>query len=260
MTFPVPLLAAEPELQAAAAKLAAYYGLPSVQSENDFVLELTSEGLQLRWLAKPDYQPLQLDFTRGKQAWRQKLGGGKQEAVIRAIGLAHGHRPRVLDATAGLGRDGMIIAHSGCPVWLLERNPAVHALLDQAVLHAKQHEKMGSWVAERVHILPAGSLLDLTAELKTQLEVAAPEAIYLDPMFPERDKKAQVKKDMQMLQHLIGGDQDSDQLLPAALSLASHRVIVKRPARAPYLAGQTPNSQIQSKKHRFDIYIKKPYR
>lgn len=256
----VALIAAEPELQAAAAQLAAQYQLSNEATSHDFILELTREGLQLRWATRPHYQPLQLDYTRGRQAWRQQLGGGKQEAVVRALGVGRGIRPRVLDATAGLGRDGLMLAHAGCEVYLLERHPAIHALLDQAVLHLQQYQQSQEKVlwAQNVHVLPRGSLLEHSV-IPADLEALAIDAVYLDPMFPEREKSAAVKKDMQILQHLVGADLDADGLLPAALALAKHRVVVKRPAKAPFLAGQTPSTQIASKKHRFDVYVKAPY-
>ncbi|CUS47924.1 MAG: 16S rRNA (guanine1516-N2)-methyltransferase [Idiomarinaceae bacterium HL-53] len=255
------LVTAVPELSAGAAQLAAQYHMSSeLTAETPFYLELTLDGLQLVWQARPEVKPLTLSFTEGKQAWRQQQGGGKQEAVVRALGIAKGHRPYILDATAGLGRDGMMLAHAGCKVDLLERNPLVHALLEQAVMQASQHEKIGAWVQERVRVLPRGSLTEnLSSWVEGQYAEQPTAAIYLDPMFPERGKTAAVKKDMQMLQALVGPDDDADLLLPAALSIATHRVVVKRPATAPFLSGQTPSTQITTKKHRFDIYIKKPY-
>lgn len=258
MSFIVPLLAAEPELQPAAAKLAERFELPQEHCGEDFVLELTRDGLQLRWLDRPDMQPLVLDYTRGRQAWRQQLGGGRQEAVVRALGVAHGMRPRVLDATAGLGRDGLMLAHAGCEVYFLERHPAIHALLDQAVLHFQQYQSDDHWSRQRLHMLPSGSLLEHDV-MPSFIQELKPDAVYLDPMFPERDKSAAVKKDMQILQQLVGPDFDADGLLPLALELATYRVVVKRPNKAPFLAGQQPQSQVASKKHRFDIYLKQPY-
>lgn len=260
--FITPVTTRVPELSVAAAELAEAYQLPfrgiEAIADHDFVLELTLEGLALVWQSKPEFQPLYLSFTHGKQAWRQQLGGGKQEAVVRALGVAKGFRPRILDATAGLGRDGMMLAHAGCEVALLERHPAVYGLLRYAIEQAKQDERIGGWVRERVQVLAPGSLFAQEGA-RDDVQAYAPEAIYLDPMFPERGKTAAVKKDMQMLQNLVGGDDDADALLPAALALASHRVVVKRPASAPFLAGQKPSTQITTKKHRFDLYIKQPY-
>lgn len=254
---PVPLIAAEPELSAAAAKMAQRFGLPLADNEQPFALELSAQGLQLRWREQPKTSPLLPDFIRGKQAWRRQAGGMRQEAIVRALGIAKGHRPSILDATAGLGRDAMILAHAGCEVRLLERHPAIHALLTNAVERAAQDPQARRWITTQVQILPCGSLLD-SEPLQSLLE-EPPMAIYLDPMFPHRDKSAQVKKDMQMLQHLVGADPDADHLLPAALALATHRVVVKRPIRAPVLGGHQPNNQVSGKKHRFDIYNKQPY-
>lgn len=251
------LIAGDPELAPAAAHLAQELQLPEGINEHPFVLELTQEGLQLRWQNQHKVKPLVLDFIAGKQAWRRQAGSLRDEAIVRACGIQKGHRPDVLDATAGLGRDGMILAHAGCPVRFLERNRAIHALLNDAVYRASQDEHIGPWVSERVRVLPAGSILQ--PAYAGQLLAKPPMVIYLDPMFPHRDKSAAVKKDMQILQALVGSDEDSADLLDAALSLATHRVIVKRPVKAPYLAERKPQAQVTTKKHRFDIYIKQAY-
>ncbi|RUO23864.1 hypothetical protein CWE09_11975 [Aliidiomarina minuta] len=253
----VPLIAAEPEFSAAAAAMAQRFGLAVADNEHPFVLELSAQGLQLRWREQPKTSPLLPDFVRGKQAWRRQAGGMRQEAIVRALGIAKGHRPSILDATAGLGRDAMILAHAGCEVRLLERHPAIHALLTNAIERAAQDPQTGSWMSTHIQVLPCGSLLD--SKTMQSLRNQPPMAIYLDPMFPHREKSAQVKKDMQMLQNLVGADPDADNLLPAALALATHRVVVKRPVKAPVLGGQNPSNQVISKKHRFDIYNKQPY-
>ena len=251
------LIASDPELAPAAAHLAQDLQLPEGMNDHPFVLELTQEGLQLRWQSQPKVKPLLLDFVAGKQAWRRQAGPLRDEAIVRACGIQKGYRPDVLDATAGLGRDGMILAHAGCTVRFLERNRAIHALLSDAVYRASQDAQIGPWVSERVRVLSAGSILQ--PDYAKQLIAKPAMVIYLDPMFPHRDKSAAVKKDMRMMQELVGSDEDSADLLDAALNLASHRVVVKRPAKAPYLAQREPQAQVTSKKHRFDIYIKQAY-
>ena len=106
------------------------------------------------------------------------------------------------------------------------------------------------WLSERLHLVKGDSanILKTTAE--------TPDAIYLDPMFPHRKKSALVKKEMQVLQSLLGVDPDADQLLIPALALARKRVVVKRPNTAPFLDNKKPNMSMESKKHRFDIYLK----
>jgi 16S rRNA (guanine1516-N2)-methyltransferase len=84
-----------------------------------------------------------------------------------------------------------------------------------------------------------------------------PQVIYLDPMFPPRDKSALVKKEMRLFRPLAGTDDDAPALLAAALALATHRVVVKRPRKAEAIAGEPPAYVLDGKSSRFDIYPKK---
>ena len=43
----------------------------------------------------------------------------------------------------------------------------------------------------------------------------------------------------------------------AALALASHRVVVKRPRKAPLIDGPPPSHVLEGKSSRYDIYPKK---
>ena len=47
-----------------------------------------------------------------------------------------------------------------------------------------------------------------------------------------------------------------DTALPPAMALARKRVVVKRPDYAEDLAGVKPSMVIETKKNRFDVYIK----
>ena len=80
--------------------------------------------------------------------------------------------------------------------------------------------------------------------------------IYLDPMFSDVDKRAKVKKDMQMLHALIGENNDADRLLELALSKAKKRVVVKRHKLSPFLNNQKPSHQIIGKSTRYDVYCR----
>ena len=76
-------------------------------------------------------------------------------------------------------------------------------------------------------------------------------------MFPHRDKSALVKKEMRLFRPLAGDDDDAPDLLEAALALATHRVVVKRPRKAPAIAGKPPAYHLEGNSSRFDIYTKK---
>ena len=86
---------------------------------------------------------------------------------------------------------------------------------------------------------------------------AIPQVIHLDPMFPHREKSALVKKEMRLFRPLAGDDNDAPALLRAALALASHRVAVKRPRKAPAIAGPAPSAEMKGQSSRYDIYGKK---
>jgi 16S rRNA (guanine1516-N2)-methyltransferase len=60
---------------------------------------------------------------------------------------------------------------------------------------------------------------------------------------------------MRIVQEIVGQDEDADELLKIALTIATNRVVVKRPAYANFLAERKPQTSIKTKKHRFDIYL-----
>ncbi len=201
--------------------------------------------------ADPAITPIVIDFVSGKTAYRRKYGHAGGEAISRAVGLKKGHRPNIVDATAGLGRDAFVLATLGCQVHMIERSKVVAGWLDDALRRAMHDEKIGTLITEKLSLTCGDSR---TALLHVPFD---PEVIYLDPMFPQREKSALVKKDMRMLQEIAGPDEDADELLSMALSVALQRVVVKRPAYAGFLAKMTPHTSIKTRKHRFDIYLVK---
>ncbi len=217
--------------------------------EATMALVLTAERLELRKLDEPKLGAIYVDFVGGTMAHRRRFGGGRGEAVAKAVGVKGSYLPNVVDATAGLGRDAFVLASLGCHVRMLERNPVVAALLDDGLQRGYRDVEIGGWLQERLTLLHASSLTAL-ADLQPK-----PEVVYLDPMFPHRQKSALVKKEMRVFQSLVGADDDADGLLAPARALATKRVVVKRPDYAPVLAGIAPQAAIETKSHRFDLYI-----
>ena len=76
--------------------------------------------------------------------------------------------------------------------------------------------------------------------LQALTELPPADVVYLDPMFPPREKSALVKKEMRAFHDVVGSDTDADALLAPALKLAQKRVVVKRPGYADVLAQQLP--------------------
>ena len=108
--------------------------------------------------------------------------------------------------------------------------------------------EIGPWLQERLRLIHASSLTALTDI------TPRPQVVYLDPMFPHKQKSALVKKEMRVFQSLVGPDLDADGLLAPARQLATKRVVVKRPDYAPPLADVATPNAVVTKGHRFDIY------
>lgn len=96
---------------------------------------------------------------------------------------------------------------------------------------------------------------DAIGYMERLTDAERPDVIYLDPMFPHREKSARVKKEMEILQRLLGPDEEGERLLEVALSRAGGRVVVKRPIAAPPLALRPPTLSFETKNHRFDVYV-----
>lgn len=232
-------------------ELEARFGLAQwAEQSSGFSLHYDDKGLSLYKTDEPKLGAINVDFVTGAVAHRRKFGGGKGQSIAKAVGLNKGATPVVLDATAGLGRDGFVLASLGCKVILHERHPVVAALLYDGLERAYNDSEIGPWMQQNMSLI-FGSSHTLLAQCNSM-----PDVVYLDPMFPHREKSALVKKEMRVFQELVGGDTDADDLLEFAYPLASKRVVVKRPDYAPFLNDKTPSMQIKTKKNRFDVYVK----
>ena len=214
----------------------------------DVLLELTPKmaGVGLRLGALANFKPLVIDFEQVAVRQRLLRGGRQKEAVARAVmaGLPDG--ALVFDATAGLGRESMILAHAGANVLSFERQLPIWCILHDGLLRAGR---------SRFYPFPVPTLHPL-GTIKDYRGTERPEVIYYDPMFPERAGSAQVKKDMHIFQEVIGADTDNEDFLRAALSLATRRVVVKRPDYATPLSypGIELSYSVDGGQCRFDCY------
>ena len=220
-------------------------------------IETQSEESAALTLCSKHHAPVSIDFLHGKKAHRRQFGGGKGQPLVRAMGKTEQGYPKVLDATAGMGGDSYVLASLGFEVTMVERSPIVAALLEDA-LHRARHAISPQPEAvqaslHRLHLIQADTA-DYLLSARPDVDV-----IYLDPMYPQKRKKAAAKKEMQALQHLVGPDVDSTRVLDAALQTATTRVVVKRPKGAPPLQSQqfkvSPSTQITSPNTRYDIYV-----
>lgn len=219
--------------------------------EAELALQLGEQGWQLQELSGQSCGSVRVDFVGGTLAHRRYHGGGAGQMVAKAAGIKGSIRPDVLDATAGLGRDAFVLACLGCRVRMIERHPLIALLLQDGLDRALQDADTTE-VAARMQLQQGNAI-----ELMKQWQGEPPQVIYLDPMFPEREKSALVKKEMRLFQLLLEGDPDAQDLLQAALELASHRVVVKRPRKAACIEGGSPSHQLVGKSNRFDVYVRR---
>lgn len=235
-----------------------YYGL------DDALISFDKEGAGLTLLNQIKMKPLLLDFEL--LSYRQRLlrGGRQKEPVARAVmnGLEDG--ALVFDATAGLGRESMILAHAGAKVVSFERQLPIWIILNDALKRAQGSRFFPFTLPV---LSPIGTIKDYSLALAgtdnhsltlaNDLNNARPEVIYYDPMFPERENSAQVKKDMFVFQQVIGEDKDIIEFLELALELAVKRVVLKRPSYAPPLAvaGLERSYFVDGGQCRFDCYV-----
>jgi 16S rRNA (guanine1516-N2)-methyltransferase len=217
--------------------------------DSPVLLFLDEQGLGLQVTGKGAPGPVRAEFVTGKMGYRREHGGGAGQLVAKAVGLQKTRATlHVVDATAGLGQDAFVLASLGCRVTLFERNPVIHALLADGLARAALNVDCEAIVA-RMRLLE-GSSLDWL--LNSDAEAA--DIVYLDPMFPHRDKSALVKKEMQVFRTIVGDDEDSGQLLAGALERARYRVVVKRPRKAPAIEGPEPTTRVEGKSSRYDVY------
>ncbi|CEA01120.1 SAM-dependent methyltransferase [Pseudomonas saudimassiliensis] len=244
-----------PELEQPARDLAARLQLPVATADSieaELLLRLGGDGLSLQATGADAPGAVRVDFVEGALAHRRQFGGGAGQMVAKAVGLRGAVRPTVLDATAGLGRDAFVLASLGCEVTLIERQPIIAALLEDGLQRAREAGGEVAEIAERMTLIQGDAITFMA-----QWAAAAPQVIHLDPMFPHREKSALVKKEMRLFRPLAGDDLDAPALLAAAWALASHRVAVKRPRKAPSIDGPPPSAQLSGQSSRYDIYGKK---
>ncbi len=233
-----------PERRHAVAALAERFQLPLQPHPPAQGLYLTDHGDGLALAQAGHKGVVRVDFVSGALDYRRQKGGG--ELIGKAVN--HTQSRQVWDATAGLGRDGFVLAGLGLQVTLFERHPAVAALLqdglDRAALAPASAE-----IAARMHLI--------FGELATHTTPGdrLPEIVYLDPMYPERQKSAAVKKEMAYFHQLVGAQTGEAELLAHALRTARKRVVVKRPRLGDFLADQKPAYQYLGKSTRFDVYL-----
>ena len=197
------------------------------------------------------FSPIKVDFLSGRYAGRLARHHSLDEPLAKAIGLTPHAALTVIDATAGFGREGMLLALLGCSVIMIEQSPIMAALLKDGLLRAKADSAFSALLTQEIECIE-GRAQEWIGSLTSSRHI---DAIYLDPMFPLRTKTAAVKKEMQFLHAVVGNQSgEDDDLFAAALASGVSRVVVKRPANAKPLGDKAPDYSVSGGQMRFDVY------
>lgn len=170
-----------------------------------------------------------------------KKSSVQKELLARAIGIKSGYRPKVLDLTAGMLGDSLLLLSFGCEVWAVERHPVIRFLISSA-LHNAKHPLL-----ERFHYISSEAESVLQSELPVDV-------LYFDPMFEDPNEKTAPKKEMRIFRRLVGKDMDAEVIFQKALQKRPKRLVVKRPRRSAVL-GLKSSVQYLGKSTRYDVYF-----
>lgn len=218
------------------------------KSNEDFRIFKKDNIIFLQSIKHNDWLPFSINFSSNNFI-RRKNQANSQD-IIKAIGIKGSLvKPKILDTTAGQGRDSFILASLGCNITLLERNKVIYLLLKNAVDNAKNNDELKN-IVKNMTIINQDSV-EFLENNNDFFDV-----IYVDPMFPKSNKSRLVKKDMQIFREIVGNDLDSSKILDSALKSNTKRVVVKRMNKSNFLDNKKPNFSIKGTSIRFDVYIK----
>ncbi len=210
-------------------------------SENcgeDLTLLLDSSGLSLTGYGLKYMGDFEEDMLR------RVTDGRLQHELLVHVSKTKQTSPRAVDATAGMGEDAFLLAASGYDVTLYERNPVIAALLRDAMRRAKKNILLKE-IIERMHLIEGDSIQLMPEQNNIDL-------IYLDPMFPARQKSGKINKKLQLIQKLEHPCIDEQALINAAFSASPQKIIIKRPLKGGYLADMSPHYSVKGKAIRYD--------
>jgi 16S rRNA (guanine1516-N2)-methyltransferase len=192
-------------------------------------------------------QTLRGDFT--KMLPRIRRGNFQSELLVKASKIKGVEGTiTVMDCTAGLGEDSILLAAAGFYVKMYERDNIIAALLRDSLLRAAQIPELNPIVG-RMELHEEDSLVAL------QHLTQVPDVIYLDPMFPSRQKSALVKKKFQMLQQLEQPCEEGDEFIEVAMACKPRKIVIKRPLKGEYLGNRKPDYSINGKTIRYDCIV-----
>lgn len=160
-------------------------------------------------------------------------------ALARAIGLYQGIK--VLDATAGLGRDAFTLAVLKADIFAIEKHPLLAFMLMYAAKDMANIKVKNTNYANVVGI-------------------ESWDCIYFDFMFAKKSRTAKANQGMELIASLAEPEILSEEIWFKAIQTCK-KVVVKRPKSQKVLpiacANLKPNHTISTKNISFDVFIGK---
>jgi len=207
-----------------------------VPDGTDWCVVQTYDGLELRENDERGRVWVEAELPR-----RHKVS--RDDPLGRALGKG---TQTVIDATAGLGTDMLLMIELGFSVTAIEESSLISVLLRDRLARS------GRLAAQSV--VHTGDATSFLSSLQTQ-----PDVVYLDPMFPSRRRSSALpRKELVVLSKIAEpvdeGETDARALFREAQRVASNRVVVKRLPESPQLGGE-PSHSHRSKALRYDVYL-----
>ena len=206
-------------------------------------LRLDADGLSLvdgDLSMRGDFAKLLPRVIKGRLAGEMLVKAAKRKNF--------GERSVLIDATAGMGEDSFLLAAAGFEVHMYEYDPIIAALLEDTLKRAMEDPELCD-IAGRMKLYKEDSIRALSGR-EEKVDV-----VLLDPMFPERQKSALIKKKFQLLQQLERPCSDEEELFRAAMEAGPKKIIIKRPLKGPFLAGRKPDYSLTGKAIRYDCIV-----
>ena len=188
--------------------------------------------------------PLKIDIQKGALGWR--LARAQHETHLKkAIGKTD--QPlRILDATAGLLGDSMIMLALGHSVTAYEQSKILYTMLNNQLNQLSETDS---------NLLNFQLINSNVCETKFSEESF--DVIYFDPMYPEDKASNARRSDLKKINSILqieGLASDPESTFTYLRNIPSTKLIVKRPLKADAFKGSI-NYQVFGKSVRFDIYL-----
>ena len=207
-------------------------------------LVLQEDNLYFNFKKERALTPLKINIQKGALGWR--LARAQHETHLKkAIGKTD--RPlRILDATAGLLGDSMIMLALGHSVTAYEQSKILYMLLNNELNQLSETDS---------HLINFQLINSNVCETKFNEESF--DVIYFDPMYPEDKASSARRSDLKKINSILeieGLASDPESTFTYLRNIPSTKLIVKRPLKADAFKGSI-NYQIKGKSVRFDIYL-----